>query len=69
MRWRSQQTRHIFTGSQANLQYLDLAVLLRVWDGCRLSELLEELLSDRVTDVSPAAVVASNLDRPRRPCV
>jgi len=45
--------------TRANLQYLDLAVLLRVWNGWRLSELMEELLPERVADVSPAAVVAA----------
>lgn len=43
----------------ANLRYLDLAVLLRLWDQWSLTPLLEELLPAGEAEVAPAAVVAA----------
>ncbi len=43
----------------ANLRYLDIAVLLELWDGWGLTQLLDELMPAGDSLVSPAAVVAT----------
>jgi hypothetical protein len=50
---------HVAPKILANLRYLDVAVLLKLWDGWGLTPLLEELLPVGEADIAPAAVVAA----------
>jgi hypothetical protein len=42
-----------------NLRYLDVAVLLEVWNGWGLTELLSELIPTASSEIAPASVIAA----------